>query len=106
MYRHFLSTFLHSEAPAYFQEYVSDWIKSFPESKDQVNTLRNLKGMLSDLSDKYKVFQEDFTTFYVRNQERIGQSSFGVSSCFKTAMRMCVSTWQYGVVTGILEWVL
>ena len=71
MYRHFLSTFLCSEAPAYFQEYVSDWIKSFPESKDQDSTLRNLKEMLSDLSDKYmyKDFQEDFTTF-LREESR------------------------------------
>ena len=61
MYRHFLS--LHNEAPAYFQEYVSNWIKSFPESKDQDSALRNLMEMLSVLSDKYEDFQEDFTTF-------------------------------------------
>ena len=62
MYRHFLSS-LRNEAPVYFQEYVSNWIKSFPESKDQDSALRNLKEMLSDLSDKYEDFQEDFTTF-------------------------------------------
>ncbi len=38
MYRHFLS-FLGNEAPAYFQEYVSNWIKSYPESKDQDSAL-------------------------------------------------------------------
>ena len=62
MYRHFLSS-LRNEAPAYFQEYVSNWIKSYPESKDQDSALRNLKEMLNDLLDKYQDFQEDFTAF-------------------------------------------
>ena len=63
MYRHFLSGFLSTEAPGYFQEYVSDWIKSFPESMDQESAHRNLKEMLCDLSDKYKDFQEDFMEY-------------------------------------------
>ena len=106
VYRHFLSTFLRTDAPAYFQEYVSNWIKSFPESKDQDSTLRNLKEMLSDLSDKYKDFQEDFTTFLCEESSKDKTKSFGVSLCFKIAMRMCVSMWQYGVAAGTLEWVL
>ena len=57
MYRHFLSNFPSTEAPAYFQEYVSDWIKSFPEAKDQDSALRNLKEMSCDLSNT-KIFKK------------------------------------------------
>ena len=63
IYRRFLSDFLRTEAPAYFQEYISDWIKSFPESNEQGSATRNLKEMLNDISDKYKDFKEDFATF-------------------------------------------
>ena len=63
MYHHFLSSFLSTEAPGYFQEYVSDWIKSFPESMDQESAHRNLKEMLCDLSAKYNDFQEDFMEY-------------------------------------------
>ena len=59
MYRHFMSLFLTNEAPSYFQEYVSNWITSFPSADTQESTFRNLKEMLSDHSEKYQDFQKD-----------------------------------------------
>ena len=60
MYHHFMSLFLTNEAPTYFQEYVSNWITSFPSAENLESTFRNLKEMLSDHSEKYQDFQEDF----------------------------------------------
>ena len=85
VYRHFLS--LRNEAPAYIHEYVSNWIKSFPESKDQDSALRNLREMLKSLISM-KTFKRILQHFFVRNLVRIGQNSFGVSSYFKIAMRL------------------
>ena len=62
LYRHFLSLFLSEQAPSDFCEYASDWIKAFPTSQEQNSTVRNLKQMLEDFSEKYD-FQQDFTKF-------------------------------------------
>ena len=86
MYRHFLSLFLTAEAPSYYPEYVSNWIKSFPQSKNQESTLRNLKEMLDDQSEKYKDFQEDFMKFVddqsEKNETKKFWSQFVFQDCF------------------------
>lgn len=87
-----ISSFLSTEAPAYYQEYVSDWIKSFPVTKDQDSALRNLKEMLCDLSDKYTNSQEDFMKFVDKESSMTKPKSFGVSLCFRTVMHIYLFT--------------
>lgn len=57
LYRHFLHLFMSNQVPPDFMTYTSEWIKSFPPSKDQNNTLRNLSQLLDDLTDKYPDFR-------------------------------------------------
>ena len=63
LYRHFLYLFLSNQAPPDFMKYTFEWIKSFPPSTDQNNTLRNLKQMLDDLTEKYPNFLPKFEMF-------------------------------------------
>ena len=44
-------------------KYTFEWIKSFPPSRDQNNTLRNLRQMLDDLTEKYPDFLPKFEFF-------------------------------------------
>ena len=44
-------------------KYTFEWIKSFPPSRDQNNTLRNLRQMLDNLTEKYPNFLPKFEIF-------------------------------------------
>ena len=70
LYQHFLSLFLSRKAPPDFLDYVIKWMKSFPPSKHQQGTFRNLKQLVEDVSDKYKDFHTDFKKFIEEQSER------------------------------------
>lgn len=85
LFQHFLKLFLQQKAPPDFLGYVTQWLKSFPPSKDQKTTLRNLMQLLEDISDKYK----DFLIFmkYIEEQSSQNQtwkfwSQYVLHDCF------------------------
>ena len=59
-----------NQAPPDFMTYTSEWIKSFPPSKDQNNTLRNLSQLLDDLTEKYPDFRSKFEIFIKEQTEK------------------------------------
>lgn len=53
MYRHHLSNFFSTCGPPDFLEYASHWIHLFPPSGEQACTIRNLKAMINDFTEKH-----------------------------------------------------
>lgn len=88
LYRQFLYLFLSNQAPPDFMKYTFEWIKSFPPSMDQNNTLRNLRQMLDDLTEKYPNFLIKFEFFFLWKSrlQNIKRGTFGASSNLKTAL--------------------
>ena len=86
LYRHFLHMFLSNQAPPDFMTYACEWIKSFPPSKDQNNTLRNLSQLLDDLTEKYPDCPSKFEIFMKEQTEKYQTwhfwSQFVFEDCF------------------------
>ena len=86
LYRHFLHMFLSNQAPPDFMTYACKWIKSFPPSKDQNNTLRNLSQLLDDLTEKYPDCPSKFEIFMKEQTEKYQTwhfwSQFVFEDCF------------------------
>ena len=78
--------FLQQKAPPDFLNYVQQSLKSFPPSRDQQATLRNLMQLLEDVSDKYHDFHDDFMK-YIEEQSSQNQtwkfwSQYVFQDCF------------------------
>ena len=58
LYRHFVTIFVNDKTCPDFLACTSKWVKSFPLSPTQKSALRNLKGMLDDISDKQRDYQK------------------------------------------------
>ena len=61
LYRHFLSLFLSNQAPPGFLESASEWIKSFPPSQHQDNTLRKHGSFGDNLGFRTALLMSLFT---------------------------------------------
>lgn len=86
LFQHFLMLFIQQKAPPDFLNYVQQWLKSFPPSRNQQATLRNLMQLLEDLSDKYQDFHDDFMK-YIEEQSSQNQtwkfwSQYVFHNCF------------------------
>lgn len=68
-YRHFMSGFLKDKTPPDFLACISKWVKSFPLSQTQESTVRTLKEMLEDLSDKHREYQKHFCKYMTDQAE-------------------------------------
>ena len=55
-YRYFLSIYVSEKMPKEFQEFILKWVNSFPTSKDQKSTHRNLIQMLEEIAEKEQYF--------------------------------------------------
>ena len=51
-YRYFLSIYISEKMPQEFQEFILKWVNSFPTSKDQKSTYRNMIQMLEEIAEK------------------------------------------------------
>ena len=70
LYRHFVTIFVKDKTRPDFLACTSKWVKSLPLSPTQKSTLRNLKEMLVDISDKHRDYQKHFTKYITDHAER------------------------------------
>ena len=80
IYRFFLSQFLSKKAPPDFLRYSADWINSFPSSQNQESAFRNLNEMITDITEKYSGFQDQFLGL---TEKESGKNKFWLQFVFE-----------------------
>ena len=71
---------LSKKAPPDFLRYSADWINSIPSSQNQESAFRNLNEMITDITEKYSGFQDQFLGL---TEKESGKNKFWLQFIFK-----------------------